>query len=544
MLRFLMTVVSISAELPLQPTVTFSTGTVKGLTLGVVDSFRGIHYARSERLKSPQRITADQGVIDGTRAEDVCIALGGGTTPNIVPELLAQTGTTPNAKEDCLTLNIFRPAGATGKSSLPVAFYIHGGAWESGDTQIYTGVPLLTLASVQSQPLVLVTVNYRLAGYGFLGGSALKAAGYTNLGLQDQRIALEWVADNIAYFGGDPSRVTIWGESAGSFSVFDQLLFKRGNHTYNGKALFRAAIMQSGTLLYTNPVDSAKPQRIFDDVARAAGCANANDTVECLRQVPTDVFTAAMNTQPGVYGQQSLALSYCPRADGNVLLEDPIAQLTNGPIAAVPLLVTDCEDEGTLFSLTQKGLNSTSDVVDYFSTNFYPELSMDQVQRLVDLWPDDPYQGSPFRTGPLNNELYPQFKRVAAMLGDLIFTLVRRRTIDLFTARFPKIPVWSALFSNQYGVPLLGTAHGSDSFSAFGAVPGNTQYTLQTFIIAFVATLNPNTSPVPSQIFWPAWQINRTLVQFNLASNNLVQDDFRLHQYEYIRDNQGLLVIN
>ena len=83
---------------------------------------------------------------------------------------------------------------------------------------------LIQFAEKQNQQFVFVGVNYRVGGFGFLGGAEVLADDSANLGLRNQRMGLEWVADNIAYFGGDPDRVTIWGQSAGSISAFDQMV--------------------------------------------------------------------------------------------------------------------------------------------------------------------------------------------------------------------------------------------------------------------------------------------------------------------------------
>src|ERR1700761_7272936 len=108
---------------------------------------------------------------------------------------------------------------------------------------MYDAAGLVSNAINMGKPYVFVAVNYRVGGFGFMPGSEILQDGSANLGLLDQRMGLEWVADNIESFGGDPDKVTIWGESAGSISVFNQMALYNGDANYNGKPLFRGAIM-------------------------------------------------------------------------------------------------------------------------------------------------------------------------------------------------------------------------------------------------------------------------------------------------------------
>jgi carboxylesterase type B len=146
---------------------------------------------------------------------------------------------------------------------------LSGGGFELGGTSMYDGTSLVAESVAQGKPIIFVAVNYRVGGFGFMPGKEILADGSGNLGLLDQRLGLEWVADNIAAFGGDPDKVTIWGESAGAISVMDQMLLYDGDNSYKGKSLFRGGIMNSGSIVPAQPMDSSKAQAIYDTVSPA-----------------------------------------------------------------------------------------------------------------------------------------------------------------------------------------------------------------------------------------------------------------------------------
>jgi carboxylesterase type B len=168
-------------------------------------------------------------------------------------------------------------------SGLPVLFWIYGGGFGFGSTQSYDATELILQSLVQDKGFIYVAVNYRLGGFGFLPGKEIKADKSANLGLLDQRMGLRWVADNIAQFGGDLTKVTIWGESADSISVFDQMALYNGNNKYKNHPLFRGAIMDSGSIVPSDPVDCTKSQIVYNTVVQNAGCSGAADTLACLR---------------------------------------------------------------------------------------------------------------------------------------------------------------------------------------------------------------------------------------------------------------------
>ena len=211
------------------PSVTIANGTVIGSTSGGVDSFKGIPFAQPPvgnlRLKPPQPLSTSFGTITATSTPRACpqfeFQINWSNLADFPESVLGEIVDTPlgqqltNAGEDCLTINVQRPSTATATSKLPVLFWIFGGGFELGSTQSYDGTSFVQRSVAMGQEVIYVSVNYRVGGFGFLAGSELAKEGSTNLGLRDQRLGLEWVAENIAAFGGDPTKVTIWGESAG-----------------------------------------------------------------------------------------------------------------------------------------------------------------------------------------------------------------------------------------------------------------------------------------------------------------------------------------
>lgn len=239
------------------PTVTIKNGTVQGLHLPAFneDIFLSIPFAAPPvgdlRFQHPKSYNSTwKGVLKATAYGPSCPVYGG----------FAEGF---HLDEDCLTLDVVRPAGADWKELLPVMVWIYGGgelicmrefkklaltsvgigftAGTSSDPRF--NLSYIVNASVAiDKPVIAVGINYRVAGFGFLAGQDVFNSGNSNAGLYDQRLALRWLQENVASFGGDPMKVTIWGESAGAFSVGYHLIANNGNN----EGLFRAAIMESG----------------------------------------------------------------------------------------------------------------------------------------------------------------------------------------------------------------------------------------------------------------------------------------------------------
>ncbi|KAJ5882624.1 Carboxylesterase type B [Penicillium soppii] len=531
------------------PTVVISKpdATVIGVSANNVDSFNGIPFALpptgSNRLKPPRPIETSPEIIQATLPAKSCPQFTLSTDTSDLPtSIIAEVGNIPifqaikNSGEDCLTLNVRRPAGTKPDAKLPVLVWIYGGGFEQGSITTYDGAAFVASSVSLGMPVIYVAMNYRLGGFGFLPGAEVLEDGSANLGLLDQRLALEWVADNIAAFGGDPTKVTIWGESAGAISVFDQMALYDGDNTYNGSPLFRGGIMDSGCIASANPVDGVKGQAVYDTVVKNAGCDGATDTLACLRGLDYTKFLNAANSVPGILGYNSVAESYLPRPDGYLLTESPDQLAAKGKYASVPFIIGDQEDEGTIFALTQKNLTTTNDIVDYLQTLYFFDASRQQITDLVATYQDIQEDGSPFRTGTSNN-WYPQFKRLSAILGDLSFTLTRRVFLNYALKAKPNVRFWSYLSSYNHSLPFLGTFHGSDILQLFfGIQPNYASKSIHAYYLSFVYEQDPN-SRAGNYMDWPQWSNNQSLMNFFNDHGALLQDNFRQDTYEFLTAN-------
>jgi carboxylesterase type B len=535
------------------PSVVIANGTVIGTSFAEIDSFKGIPFAQpptgSLRLKPPQPLTTGFGTFISQALPMSCpqfiSQVDTSNLPSVVLGLLADSPfvqAITHSGEDCLNLNVQRPRGTTSSSKLPVVVWFFGGGFERGSTKNYDGTGLIKKSLELGSPIIYVAVNYRVGGFGFLAGSELQADGSTNLGLRDQRLGLEWVADNIAAFGGDPTKVTIWGESAGSISVFDQTIINGGDNTYNGHPLFRGAIMDSGSLAPAMNVSSAKPQAIYDQVVQVAGC-QSNNSLECLRAVPYETFLNAVNSVPAIFGYRGVDLSYLPRPDpnSNFFSFSPQVALQNGNYAKVSIIIGDQEDEGTLFSLAQTNITDGTLLTEYLKS-YFPMATEAQIAALVATYPDDPSYGSPYNTGDLYN-VYPQFKRLAAILGDLTFTLTRRVYLSVVSST---VPTWSYISSYLEGMPFLGTFHGSDVIETYFGLPFPLPAnSIKCYYIGFINSLNPNEfvgDPVAiGTIEWPQYNTSApNLLNFQALANSIILDTFRESSYEYLLSNANI----
>ncbi len=219
------------------PTVRTSDGSVRGVTEGEVSSFKGIPFAAApvgdNRWRPPQSLPPWQGVRDATKFGADCAQMG--FTPGTRTMSMS-----PTSSEDCLFINVWRPAGATPGAKLPVMFWIYGGGFTGGSSSS----AFTSGTHFAEQGVILVAANYRVGRFGFFAFPGLSKERPDelkgNYAYMDQLAALKWVQKNIAAFGGDPHNVTIFGFSAGGVSVHSLLSMPMA------RGLFQKAIVESG----------------------------------------------------------------------------------------------------------------------------------------------------------------------------------------------------------------------------------------------------------------------------------------------------------
>src|SRR5579883_367977 len=324
-------------SIPMGTTIPTMQGSVLGASDGTTRAFLGIPYAAPPvgalRFRPPQPAPAWSGTKPATKLGPAC--------PQIKTSLQGG-GFDSTTNEDCLVLNVWTPNAP--QTLKPVMVFIHGGGFVlgSGGDPLYDGTNLSHAGDV-----VVVTLNYRLGPLGFLAHPALDSedpnhATSGNYGILDQRMALQWVHDNIANFGGDPANVTLFGESAVGNSVCVHLV------SPGSKGLFQRAIVESGFCTVANFPTRDLWELQGTALSMTLGCAGDAGTVrDCLRSKSAEQVLEALPLRTElIFGA---GVSWNPIVDGVDVPMQIQAAFKAGATAHVPLLVGANSDEGTLF---------------------------------------------------------------------------------------------------------------------------------------------------------------------------------------------------
>ncbi|EAT91291.1 carboxylic ester hydrolase [Parastagonospora nodorum] len=349
------------------PTVDLGYGVYSGSydATNNINAFKGVRYAAPPlgklRWAAPQVPAKNRtSTITALKDPPACPQTGAGSaTP-------AEYGfTSALGNEDCLFLNVFAPANAT---NLPVFFWIHGGGHNLFSI---TGLDPTEIMKQNKNGFVSVIIQYRLGAFGFLGGEDVAEAGALNAGLLDQNFALKWVQANIAKFGGDPSKVTIAGESSGAASVLYQAMAYGGQQKEN---LFNNVITASPWFPEQYCYDDDEIEDRYEAFAELAGCSKANDTLACLRSQNTTTLQTA--SQKVGESRPFGAFAFLPVTDGSFIKDRPSKQLLSAAVKGKRVLSGNMANEG--IPLAPPTAKTPQDFRSYLDTTFPLFSSVDK----------------------------------------------------------------------------------------------------------------------------------------------------------------------
>ncbi|KAJ7704489.1 Alpha/Beta hydrolase protein [Mycena rosella] len=445
-----------------------------------ITSFLGIRYAAAPTGNLRWRVPSPPFTVSGVQLVDTnpppCYQglLGGAPTNPLTARDNAQS-------EDCLFLSVYSPAINSTKL-LPTIVWIHGGGYVLGSAGDYNGAELV---QESNNEVVVVVIQYRLGLFGFLAGEQVQDGGVLNAGLLDQDFALRWVNKNIRKFGGDPEKVTIWGESAGAGSVIQHVVAHGGK---TEPQLFRAAITSSTFLPSQYVYNDKIPQTLFDDVAAQAGCTAADsDALECLRGVDAAALLE-INLNLTLAGFQG-TVTFVPVIDKSFITQSPTELLAQGSVNGDILLSMTNTNEGVIFV----NQSVEYDVVQYVG-QLFPLFGTEESAAVASIYES---LGSPL-------------DQVNAIMKESIFVCPTYRLLDAFP---------NASYKGEYAVP--PALHGDDVFYYFPSVVfagsmlqfNNTIFrtAFDQGFFSFAAHLDPNAKLLPTITpAWPKWSESAT----------------------------------
>jgi para-nitrobenzyl esterase len=329
--------------------------------------YYGISFGQTtegeNRFKRPVPVEPWEGVYQATTMGDPC------------PQSFGPLGIV--GSEDCLSLNVWRPAHVLEKP-LPVMVFLFGGGFEvgAGSWAVYNG------SDLTKKDVIVVTTNYRLGATGFLAHPALRDedpdGSFGNWAFFDQMATLDWVKKNISQFGGDPNNVTLFGQSAGAWSVCTLLTSPLA------KGLFHKGIIQSGGCNFFNTVEDDFVEG--KSYAERLGCpANDENTLDCLRSLSLDELYSTY------YG------SINPHIDGYFLPESPTDALANGSAAQIPLIVGATNEEALLIiALDPDLLAYMSEPWESIWSMIEDSFGTEDLAKIKELYPKEDY-ATPFQ---------------------------------------------------------------------------------------------------------------------------------------------------
>ncbi|KAL5047761.1 hypothetical protein BDW71DRAFT_196533 [Aspergillus fruticulosus] len=368
-----------------------------------VEHFQNIFYAEEptgpRRFAPPVPTRPQRGsVIDATQSGAWC--------PQGTGDILPFTSRVTNISENCLSLRIARPRGTRSDAKLPVVVWIHGGGHALGSASdlLYEPDGLVRQAVDDGRPVVYVGINYRLGMFGFATSKTLIERKDTNVGLRDQRAALNlWTRDNIDAFGGDPDRVTAIGQSVGASDIGLQLTAFGGKQ----EAPFQQALMMSGG-----------PGTIFNSKPSLKAMGQDLQTLECLREIPFQVLTNLSVTASRAARPPFGEGFFYPTIDNDFIQDRPSQLMRAGKFAkGVPIIASWVTNDGAWYS--SPSTSTDEEVLGSFGLWLH-NLSGFTKKRLLKLYPLEDF--THMVRPEIDGLISPQYYRAAQINRDIWFT--------------------------------------------------------------------------------------------------------------------------
>ncbi|KAI1026214.1 hypothetical protein LB504_011171 [Fusarium proliferatum] len=377
------------------------------------------------------------------------------------------------------------------------------------------------LVSASNNNIIFVNFNYRVGMFGFLASKEVKEDGDLNAGLLDQRFLLKWIQKHIEEFGGDPEHVILHGESAGAGSVALQLV------AYGGKddGLFAGAIAESTFMPGLPSPDDLQYQ--YDRVVNATDCAEADDTLKCLRGIKS-ADLQSHNAKAPFDGRTYRSYFYwAPTTDGDMFPDLPSKLYEKGEFVRVPLLSGSCTNEGSNYAVNA----GSSDQFIRYMQNEYPYLTTDDTKTILDLYPQEPKIAK-------HDTWFPSASRA---YGEATFICPTNNILNAFAEHADPKTIWSYRYNvaieeftnDGYGVPHVSNApavFGPD-MTAAKAGPSYRTYNapmipiVQNYWISFARSFDPNTHRDDDAPRWENWGDDQRRLVFELNNNTMESVD-------------------
>ncbi|KAF2000731.1 alpha/beta-hydrolase [Amniculicola lignicola CBS 123094] len=507
--------------------ITSSGVTYRGKTINSIDHFLNIKYAHDtsgvRRFAPPQPYNpAEDTEIDASSRGCVCPQF-----PNAMPPILDETPF-ETMSEDCLNLRIARPEGTQFDAKLPVVVWLHGGGVLKGSAydSHFDPTPLLQHSVSIGKPVIYVAINYRLSIFGFARLDVLKVDKSLNVGMRDQRMAFEWVKENIAAFGGDAEKITAYGLSAGGTFISFHMTAWSGE---KGVPFTQAWIMSGppGTGINMTSDFGVKHTQA---VAKNVGCEEEGDkeVLQCLRESPMeDLMKVAM--QYSVENHPPFGMfTFIPSIDGDMIPDrQSVLYETGNFVKGIPIVLGWTKDDGTMMSgPPSPSWEEAEAVIKQYAHTLTPS-DLKYLARYYSPGPaSEDFRNYHHAFGTSAPPVTVTWFRLVKIIRDLLFTCSSldfayvNTAYSLFAG--PDYPgarlyqlnatMLGPLFKAR-GMPFMGISHGSDTNYIFNGVFPEGEPTdedtklanqMSTSFLNFAYTGDPN---VPGVEGWDDWPV-------------------------------------